>query len=889
MPPRPRITQSGNKNRRSTDFQQPVGTGAVQSSPNAAPRPASSPNPAAAVLGQDPVQLTGEEKMLSFRDDHAVPASALSDPVFRFKTIRNAGELSIEGAGGRLFGQTGQIPTNYQMQRLGTSTIVSLKGGSIRTPEWEKGNKLRRALVRSEEALDKDPSNPQKQQAVARDRTAMDKSPLFDVEGGVGDFGKPFYAYQRQANGESLVQPGQQADATEPFIGPQQETFREEFQRTGEAEIGQTQFTGGVPHGPLQPGQQQMPLEVTGRGVSAGGMPTQFGPRGQRPPLGATGPDAKLARAEQLGLPSGSRPVTPGQEDAIKARLSTAKTTKQKEALLAALLKRGRNKDWSTSPTVMKLAEEQYKRGEPKRQAQQDQVDITSAFENLPPDRVAEMVDRLNRLFPRKILMKNRAYRQALLQYKLKAPKQRTGTRTEARKVAQRKDRRRTVENYTEFLIGKRNNDGDITRPGALQFETKIRKKDNDPRYNRKDGKVQTVQADEAAIAKQIWDAYEALQQEEDFVGTDRGDVLRGFEAALAKASRTSGAPDLSRIFRDLLRQSGQELQQNEQFVNEGAPPAGTPQAPEASATPQAAAQAPQGPRMGTSPIVRTVKEPPSDMPEFTELRFFTEKPDGSWQMYDEQKGVQLTIGKDGRRYYTQVVIRGGKQVSETTELLGNWPTPSEMQAAEEGGTGTATGQPLVGIGGFAGSAYLPKTQETAAPAGGEGAGSAASPEDVEFREIQDLSQGDSFYDSEVLSRLSFTNLARQLNVPPKEVASQLIWRDDMIPGPEDVKLGWWSLATNIDSGKPTEGLETLYDMIFNQGMSLGEPEPDKVFDSLSPLQQKAVAIALARTGVLDEMLSQGSYDIIQKGGKKTPKEQGLRSIGEQVKQHSVQ
>lgn len=635
------------------------------------PRPPTSPNPAAAVLGG--VSLTGEERLLSFGDPHAVPVSEMMrDPVFNF-----------EGT---------QLPTNYQSQQIGTGMVVSRRGGSIRTPEWEQGEKLRRAWERSEYALGQairagDTGNVRLQEAVGRARQALFDSPLFDVEGDFENVGNAFKAVQRQADGMSILERPQEpltpGGLEAPPLTPAQITFRGK----GRQEIGETMFERTTIAAPGERGREEWEarstafVEARARALQEGRPPPGRVPtpitqidgvwtgRGAPRPEGAPARITEAQRAEatreqatQIGVPAGTKRIV-GPHKELTNLLRQAKTAKEKDAALAKMERRlGGKWDLSTHKGYMAAKQAQFKRGAKKRLGRKEQQDITDALTDLPPDRVAEMVDRLNADYDRNTLMKVRAYRQALTQYGLKAPKQKTGRLTAAKKPASAKS--------------------ELTAMRALWKIVDEAMKAKEPTE------------DKLSVLSRVHDA----QQEMHIVaGFSREDFSKRWEGALASE------PGLSEQFRNF-------KEARERFISEGGaldPGAGATQQAVAQPPivhtgfagsayvrqPPPVAQPPQGARMGTSPVVGVVTSTPPGMPDFPEdMSFFKPKHDGSGMLYDEQAGVTMTITKDGRRYWTHVVMRGGKQVSQTYELEGGGPPPNFGQ--EAGAEAPAAGKP---------------------------------------------------------------------------------------------------------------------------------------------------------------------------------------------------
>ena len=122
---------------RNPERARPAGRSVVQSGNLQPPRPASVPNPAAAVL-------SGEERMASFADPHMVPASELAaDPVFRFRApVQNLQQLAQRP----FAAETERPPKGFHMQTVGMATMVVRRASTIMTAEDNSANKLWRAL-----------------------------------------------------------------------------------------------------------------------------------------------------------------------------------------------------------------------------------------------------------------------------------------------------------------------------------------------------------------------------------------------------------------------------------------------------------------------------------------------------------------------------------------------------------------------------------------------------------------------------------------------------------------------------------------------------------------------------------------------------------------------
>lgn len=92
----------------------------------------------------------------------------------------------------------------------------------------------------------------------------------------------------------------------------------------------------------------------------------------------------------------------------------------------------------------------------------------------------------------------------------------------------------------------------------------------------------------------------------------------------------------------------------------------------------------------------------------------------------------------------------------------------------------------------------------------------------------------------------------RWLVSSPKRVRAA--WRAMDRVNVENVTLGMWSGATNVDDNGSPKPLHALYDRILKDGFGLQDPPAQKEFKKLTIMQQKAVAEALDRLGLLEEM-----------------------------------
>jgi len=622
-----------------------VGTGVAQRTALSTPRPTA--NPAAAVLGGT---IPGDP----FLDPHGVPASALGRPVpgYQRPSVTNVREL--QGRGIRASGS--EIPTNFRMQTIGTGTVVSRRGGTIRTGEWEQGDSLRRGWEKAEWALHEAVQRGEKgnitlQERVMRARQKLAGSPLFDVQGAVDDIGKPFYAYQRERDGSSIApQPQQPLTPTgAPVQGPGPTEWvgrgsrieerpriaeREALIRAGRAEIGATEFTreAGTP------------------GIESwmGRPRTLAAPR----PAGLTREqraDALRARASQIGLPTGgTEQVTSGQETGIKHRLKQAKTTPQKEALLAKLEKAMRKKgiDPSTSKTVMKLAEGRWKRGAKKRIDRQEQQTITDALTEVPEGQTGPILQRLLMLYDSSALKKNRAARKAIVTAGLDVPRS-EGSLTAVKKAALAKSELSAIAN-----IGK-----------AIKQQLDERKKIQEAPTTPE----QQMPLDLTAVARQIWQVHE-------IAGVPREEFNRRLDAAMIEQG-----------VGDRWREEKTSFQEPQQV---GSPPLSAYEGQQPQEQPQA--PAPQQPSpSGWDVPVTDLDRWPAWLPEFPEPEDMTEGQRGALELTEDK--VKYVLFPDGTRFAITDIMGERRALA----VRGGPPPPvAGEQPTSQGATKTTAAKP---------------------------------------------------------------------------------------------------------------------------------------------------------------------------------------------------